>query len=63
MQTRTTDTSCSCPECGASVQLPPDVMLGEILACDDCAAELEVLAVAPPVSLGLAPEIQEDWGE
>ncbi len=63
MQTRTTDTSCPCPECGASVQFPADVMLGEILACDDCAAELEVLAAAAPVALGLAPEIQEDWGE
>ena len=63
MQARTTDAIAPCPECGAGVRFPGDVMLGEILACDDCAAELEVLAAEPRVSLGLAPEIQEDWGE
>ncbi len=55
--------ACVCCECDAQVQPPNDALLGEILACDDCGAELEVLAVEPGLSLGLAPEVQEDWGE
>ena len=51
-----------CPECGAELQLPEDVELGEILVCADCGVELEVMGV-DPVSLELAPEEEEDWGE
>jgi alpha-aminoadipate carrier protein LysW len=38
------------------------VLLGEILPCGECLAELEVLSLEPP-SLSLAPEVEEDWGE
>lgn len=51
-----------CPECGASITPPEDVMRHEILLCEDCGAELEVMNV-DPVNLELAPEIEEDWGE
>jgi len=51
----------SCTECdariAAKVALP-----GEILACPDCGAELEVRSLAPLV-LALAPQVEEDWGE
>ena len=50
-----------CPECDAEITLQ-DVMVGEILYCPDCSAELEVLSVEEP-ALGLAPQIEEDWGE
>jgi alpha-aminoadipate carrier protein LysW len=50
-----------CPECDAEITLQ-NVMVGEILYCVDCGAELEVLSVEQP-SLGLAPQIEEDWGE
>lgn len=50
-----------CPECGADVQLE-DVVEGEIVQCEDCGAELEVLSLNP-LALGLAPEEEEDWGE
>ena len=63
MNTAQTETVAACPECEAALTPPSDAMLGEILACDDCGAELEVLAVEPGLSLGLAPEVQEDWGE
>jgi len=56
------NTTASCPECDAPVQVPAEPLQGEILPCGDCGAELEVLEVAP-VALGLAPEVQEDWGE
>ncbi len=52
----------ACPECGASVDLEFDVVEGEIIACEECEAELEVISVNP-LELDLAPEEEEDWGE
>ena len=37
-------------------------VVGELMSCDDCGCELEVLGLKP-VSLGEAPEAEEDWGE
>lgn len=54
-------TTAVCPECDAAVALE-DVERGEIVVCPDCAAELEVVGV-DPVTLSLAPEEEEDWGE
>ncbi len=51
-----------CPECGASVDLGYDVVEGEIIECEECGAELEVISVNP-LELELAPEEEEDWGE
>lgn len=51
----------NCPECGASVQAE-DVILGEILPCPECGVELEVAGL-DPLTLDLAPEVEEDWGE
>jgi alpha-aminoadipate carrier protein LysW len=51
-----------CIECGAELELGPDLEVGEILVCPDCGAELEVMGLNPVV-LGLAPEVEEDWGE
>ena len=55
-------TSKECVGCGASVQLPNDVMENEIMQCSDCGVELEVLSVEPLI-LAMAPEVEEDWGE
>ncbi len=51
-----------CVECGAELQVPDNVMQGEILACGDCGAELEVISVEP-LALEPAPLEMEDWGE
>lgn len=51
-----------CVECEGVVEVADDVMLGELLECPDCGAELEVVNLTP-LSLELAPEIEEDWGE
>ncbi|HEX3051464.1 MAG TPA: lysine biosynthesis protein LysW [Aggregatilineaceae bacterium] len=51
-----------CSECGAVLDVPADVMQGEILACSDCGAELEVVSVEP-LALEPAPIEMEDWGE
>ena len=52
----------NCPECEATLELPADLIEGEILPCPDCGAELEVVSTAP-VELRLAPAVEEDWGE
>jgi len=51
-----------CPECDAAVPVGTDAVTGEVVACPDCGAELEVRDTSPLV-LALAPEAQEDWGE
>jgi len=50
-----------CPECGAALGLE-NVEQGEIVQCPDCGVELEVLETSP-LTLGLAPAEEEDWGE
>ena len=52
----------TCPECDATLELPDDLIEGEIVPCADCGAELEVVSTAP-VRLELAPLVEEDWGE
>lgn len=52
----------NCPECDAGVTVGVDAVKGEIVACPDCGAELEVTETSP-VALALAPEAEEDWGE
>jgi alpha-aminoadipate carrier protein LysW len=51
----------TCPECAAEIELN-DVMEGEIVDCPDCGVELEVVGL-DPLTLELAPEEEEDWGE
>ena len=51
-----------CLECAGSVPVADDVMLGEVVECEECGAELEVVQL-DPLTVELAPEIEEDWGE
>lgn len=51
-----------CPECEGDVPIDAGVVIGEILVCPDCGAELEVASLTP-LSLALAPREEEDWGE
>ncbi|CAN5568508.1 lysine biosynthesis protein LysW [soil metagenome] len=50
-----------CPECSAEIE-QNSLELGEIIVCDECGSELEVVAV-DPLRVDLAPEEDEDWGE
>ncbi|MEV3923167.1 lysine biosynthesis protein LysW [Actinomadura coerulea] len=52
----------TCPECEGPVRLAEPVRLSEVAQCADCSSELEVVGL-DPVTLALAPEIEEDWGE
>ena len=36
-----------CPECGAVISAPADVEEGEILDCENCGAELDVVSTSP----------------
>ena len=57
-----TMTTINCPECDADVAAGADLLVGELLVCPDCDAELEVTNLAP-LTVELAPEVEEDWGE
>jgi alpha-aminoadipate carrier protein LysW len=50
-----------CPECFADIPLT-NVMQNEIAQCPGCGAELEVVSLEP-LTLSLAPQEEEDWGE
>ncbi len=52
----------ACPECGGAVQLPQDVVENELVGCETCGAELEVVSLTP-LRVELAPQEEEDWGE
>ncbi len=51
-----------CPECEGQLTLN-GVIVGEIVVCPDCGADLEVTATDPTISLSVAPQEAEDWGE
>jgi alpha-aminoadipate carrier protein LysW len=36
-----------CPDCGATVHVPSDAEVGEVILCSNCAAELEVISLDP----------------
>lgn len=50
-----------CSECEAEITVQ-GLMIGEVIYCPDCNAELEVLALEPP-TVAVAPQLEEDWGE
>ena len=49
-----------CPICAAEFALPADAEEGEIITCNECGAELEVIANG---GVQEAPQEEEDWGE
>jgi len=53
-----------CPDCLAEIEIPEDVMVGEIIECVDCGLELEVEKVeANQVEIQRLSIEKEDWGE
>lgn len=61
MPLQTATGEAECPECFASVPLK-NVMQNEIVQCPECGVDLEVTSL-DPLTLALAPEEEEDWGE
>ncbi|GAA1551589.1 lysine biosynthesis protein LysW [Dactylosporangium maewongense] len=58
----TVATTVQCPQCGGAVDVSDELMVAEIVICQHCSSELEVVTT-DPVVLALAPEVEEDWGE
>lgn len=54
--------SSACPECGAALEIGEGTINGEIFTCGGCDLDLEVVSLEP-ITLELAPEEEEDWGE
>ncbi|MCS7111327.1 MAG: alpha-aminoadipate/glutamate carrier protein LysW/ArgW [Ignisphaera sp.] len=54
--------SVKCPVCGGDVQLPEDVVAGEIIE-HDCGMTLEVVVDNNTVKLRPFEGVGEDWGE
>ncbi len=50
-----------CPECEGLMALA-ELMSGEIVPCAFCGVDLEVVSL-DPLTVELAPEEAEDWGE
>lgn len=57
-----TNLTTPCPECEGDVLIPADAMANELIACPDCGVELEIISLEP-LTVDLAPEVEEDWGE
>ena len=53
----------TCPTCDAEIVLPDGTEVSEIIACPECQTRLVVEAVGKNSRVGVAPAIEEDWGE
>lgn len=51
-----------CITCGAELNIKTGTVLNEIIICNDCGAELEVVNLNP-LKIAEAPKEEEDWGE
>lgn len=58
----TTQIQAACPECDAAVPFDRAPLNGQVARCTDCGVELEVVSTNP-LTLDIAPEVEEDWGE
>lgn len=53
----------SCLVCKSDIEVEENASTGEIVECESCGQEHEVQVEAHLVSIALAPEIEETWGE
>ena len=51
-----------CPVCGTEIERAKDTVESELISCEDCGSELEVVNL-DPFELAEAPQTEEDWGE
>ncbi|MGC8948111.1 MAG: alpha-aminoadipate/glutamate carrier protein LysW/ArgW [Thermoprotei archaeon] len=53
-----------CQECGGTITIPDDAIVGEIVSCPDCGIDYEVSQINNgSIQLKIAEDIGEDWGE
>ncbi|MBU9723426.1 MULTISPECIES: lysine biosynthesis protein LysW [Bacillaceae] len=53
----------SCLVCQSDIKFGNESFVGEIIECSDCGEEHEVVEENGSLTIGLAPEIEESWGE
>lgn len=54
----------NCPNCDAELELPEDIMIGEIISCPECGNDYEVYSVnGKEIKIKEAEPVEEDWGE
>jgi len=53
----------SCPDCYFEIDVPEDVLEGEILSCQDCGLDLEVEIIDDKIEIVPIAIEKEDWGE
>ncbi len=54
----------TCQECGGTITIPDDAIVGEIISCPDCGIDYEVSQINNgSIQLKIAEDIGEDWGE
>ena len=57
-------TKVTCPDCMGEIDVPDDVMVGEIVSCPDCGLEIEVKSNENgKIELEKLSIEKEDWGE
>ncbi len=59
---QTTTETAACPECDSQITFDRSPLNGQVARCGDCGVELEVTNLNP-LTLEIAPEVEEDWGE
>lgn len=53
-----------CNVCGATLPIPKDVEISEIITCGECHTRLVVQKIEKNrIILDEAPQVEEDWGE
>jgi alpha-aminoadipate/glutamate carrier protein LysW len=53
-----------CLECEAKMKINDDVVVGEIISCQDCGADYEIASLNNGiVTIKVAESVKEDWGE
>ena len=53
----------NCIVCRDEINVESNVITGEIMECSSCGQEHEVQVNGDSITLALAPEIEETWGE
>jgi alpha-aminoadipate carrier protein LysW len=54
----------NCLECDAKLEIPADVISGEIISCPDCGMDFEIQIInGKKFELKIAEIEGEDWGE
>jgi alpha-aminoadipate carrier protein LysW len=54
----------NCVECDATIKVPDDADVGEIVSCPECGADFEIAKKSgQTIELKVAEKVGEDWGE